>query len=144
MIFILDTDVYSLVELRDSPESLRLHARILEYDGEYKVVTTVVTYEEQTRGWLAYAAKSMEIGHQLKAYERLRRHLLSYLDIEVLAFDARAAEHFLRLRRLKLKVGAADLKIASIALAHGAILLTRNLLHFGRVPGLRAEDWTKP
>ena len=35
-----------------------------------------------------------------------------------------------------------DLKIAAIALAYDAIVLTRNLKDFSRVPGLRVEDWT--
>jgi tRNA(fMet)-specific endonuclease VapC len=34
-----------------------------------------------------------------------------------------------------------DLKIAAICLAHDALLLTRNLVDFRRVPGLRVEDW---
>jgi predicted nucleic acid-binding protein len=35
-----------------------------------------------------------------------------------------------------------DLRIASIALTTGATLLSRNLRHFRRVPGLASEDWT--
>ncbi len=31
--------------------------------------------------------------------------------------------------------------IASIALAHGLILVTHNVAEFARVPGLRVEDW---
>jgi tRNA(fMet)-specific endonuclease VapC len=35
-----------------------------------------------------------------------------------------------------------DLKIAAIALANDAILLSRNLSDFAKVSGLRVEDWT--
>jgi tRNA(fMet)-specific endonuclease VapC len=31
--------------------------------------------------------------------------------------------------------------IASIALAHEAVLVTGNTRHFSRVPGLRLENW---
>jgi len=33
------------------------------------------------------------------------------------------------------------MKIASIALAHEALLLTRNLRDFTKAPGLRMENW---
>jgi tRNA(fMet)-specific endonuclease VapC len=36
-----------------------------------------------------------------------------------------------------------DLKIASITLAFGATLVTRNWSDFIRIPGLKIEDWTK-
>lgn len=35
-----------------------------------------------------------------------------------------------------------DLKIAAIAIANNAILLTRNLKDFGQIEELQAEDWT--
>ena len=35
-----------------------------------------------------------------------------------------------------------DLKIASIAIANDALLLTRNLSDFSKIPGLRVEDWS--
>ena len=48
---------------------------------------------------------------------------------------------FERLQRLRLRVGTMDLKIAAIALAHDASVLTRNSKDFSRVSGLRFEDW---
>lgn len=34
-----------------------------------------------------------------------------------------------------------DLKIASIAISHDAMLLSRNLRDFRKVPGLNVENW---
>ena len=38
-------------------------------------------------------------------------------------------------------IGPNDLMIASIALAHNVTLVTHNTREFGRVDGLRLEDW---
>jgi tRNA(fMet)-specific endonuclease VapC len=37
-----------------------------------------------------------------------------------------------------------DLRIASIALARGYTLISRNLVDFQKVPGLIVEDWASP
>lgn len=34
-----------------------------------------------------------------------------------------------------------DLLIASVALARGLTVVTHNVSEFGRVPGLKTEDW---
>jgi len=64
--------------------------------------------------------------------------------LEIVPFDAAAAAEFDKLRQNKKlkKIGRADLLIASIALARGATIATRNLRHFRQVPGLQVEDWT--
>jgi tRNA(fMet)-specific endonuclease VapC len=80
----------------------------------------------------------------LLAQERLRVSEVEDLSrIRILPFDAAAAADFDRLRQNKKlkKIGRADLLIASIALAHRATLATRNVRHFGQVPGLRVENW---
>jgi tRNA(fMet)-specific endonuclease VapC len=143
VIYVLDTDVLSIVELHDSPEYTRLHARVLELAPEDSLVTTIVTYEEQTRGWLAYAAKSRRTPHQVKAYLRLRQHLRIYTGIEVLDFDDSAGQEFDRLCGMKLRIGTTDLKIAAIVTSRNALLISRNLGDFKRIPGLRVEDWTR-
>ena len=143
MIHVLDTDVFTIAELPDSPEYRRLHARVLELTPEDTLATTIVTYEEQSRGWLAYAAKSRRTPHQVKAYARLKQHLRTYLRFEVLDFDDAAGQEFDRLSGLKLRVGTADLKIAAIVTSCNALLISRNLRDCKKVPSLRVEDWTQ-
>ena len=60
----------------------------------------------------------------------------------MLPFDAKAAAHFARLKQARIRIGTMDLKIAAIALANDATLLTRNRADFDKVPGLRVEDWS--
>jgi len=76
--------------------------------------------------------------------ERLQLVLSNFSEAQVLPFDAAAAAVFDDMRSRKVRVGAMDLRIASIALSHGMTVLSRNLADFGRVPGLRVEDWTIP
>lgn len=141
MFFVLDTDHTSALEWGGGGAGQRLMARLNTLPlGE--AATTIITFEEQTRGWLSVLARSRSLDEQVEAYRRLKRLLRNYLTIEVLDFDAPAAAEFERLQGLRLRIGTMDLKIAAIALAHGATVLTRNLKDFGLVPGLRVEDWT--
>jgi tRNA(fMet)-specific endonuclease VapC len=137
---ILDTDHMSLLEWDSNAASL-LRERLSDYD-EIDVATTIVNYEEQVRGWMSYIAKARSLDSQVEAYRRLRNHLDNYRQIPVLDFDHQAAEIYHRLRRAKVRVGAMDLKIAAIALARKAILLSRNRRDFQRVPQLQCEDWS--
>jgi tRNA(fMet)-specific endonuclease VapC len=65
-----------------------------------------------------------------------------YCTAPVLPFDESAIAHFQRLWLMRLRVGTMDMKIAAIALAHDATLLTRNISDFEKVPGLLVEDWS--
>jgi tRNA(fMet)-specific endonuclease VapC len=103
---------------------------------------SIITYEEQMRGWLAYAARARTTERQVEAYRRLRRHVERFRTIPLLDFDEQAAVEFERLRAARIRIGTMDLKIAAIALAHDATLLSRNLVDFRKVPGLQVEDWT--
>lgn len=104
--------------------------------------TTILSFEEQTRGWLTYLARARTIAAQVEAYRRLSRHLDVYRQLFVLEFDENAAVEFQRLRRARIRVGTLDLKIAAVALSRQATLLTRNVSDFRQVPGLTVEDWT--
>jgi tRNA(fMet)-specific endonuclease VapC len=140
---LFDTDTLSIVQSPHLPEAQRLQARIAALPEEEVVATTIVTYEEQTRGWLDFMAKARTLELQMEAYGRLLRHLEFFTRIHVVSFDPAAGAQFERLLKLKIRIGTRDLRIASIAVARGALLLSRNRRHFDKVPGLRLEDWTR-
>ena len=140
--FVLDTDHFSLLEWGADAARRNLLRRLSTIPPD-EVFTTIITYEEQTRGWMAYAARARATAQQIKAYRKLERHLDLYRHVQVLGFDEHAGVSFERLKQSRLRIGTMDLKIAAIALAHGATLLTRNLKDFSRVPDLRVEDWTE-
>lgn len=66
--------------------------------------------------------------------------LSDFGEMPVLPFDLPAAREFTRLRRIYRRHGAADLKIAAIALDNDATLLTRNLRDFAGITGLSSEN----
>lgn len=139
---ILDTDNVSLLERSDQPFGARLRDRLLQLRPE-DYATTIISYEEQCCGWLSSLAKAKSMLEQIERYQRLARHLQNYCGLRVLPFDERAAIEFQRLKSAKIRVGTMDLRIAAIALALDATLLTRNLRDFIKVPGLKIEDWTR-
>ena len=138
---VLDTDHVSLLEWTNNPDRRRLRARLDELRPD-EVATTIISYEEQSRGWLAYVAKTRSMAEQIRAYGKLKAHLDTYLSIMVLDFNDSAAVEYQRLREARLRVGTMDLKIAAIVIIHDATLLTRNLADFRKVPNLKFEDWT--
>jgi tRNA(fMet)-specific endonuclease VapC len=138
--FVLDTDHMSLLEW-DNAGAFLLRERLAECDPA-DVATTIISYEEQVRGWMAYIARARSIDQQVEGYRRLRSHLDNYRQIPILDFDQNSAASYETLRRAKIRIGAMDLKIAAIALAADATLLSRNLSDFEKVPGLKVADWT--
>jgi tRNA(fMet)-specific endonuclease VapC len=107
------------------------------------VSTSIITVQEMWNGWTAAISKSKTAEHLARVYQRFTNTItdLKYWKIE--SFSTAAIERFHSLMKQKLNVGAYDLKIAAIALEAGAIVVTRNLRDFQRVPGLICEDWSK-
>jgi tRNA(fMet)-specific endonuclease VapC len=138
--YLLDTDHISLLD-RGTEEGQRIRERLEQVLPE-DVAASIVSYEEQMRGWLAYTAQLRDIERQVIGYRRLEQMLQFYCATPLLPFDEQASQQFGNLGRQRIRIGTMDLKIAAIALVHGATLLTRNRGDFGKVPNLRVEDWT--
>ena len=138
---LLDTDHFSVFTDERDPRHGALGAR-MESAAE-QVACSIVSVEEVLRGWLAVIHRLRDVHRQLPAYVRLGQLFGVVSDWEIVPFDGRAADQFLGLRRQRIRIGAMDLKIASIALVNDALLLTANLRDFSLVPGLRCENWLR-
>ncbi|HEX9962094.1 MAG TPA: type II toxin-antitoxin system VapC family toxin [Pyrinomonadaceae bacterium] len=139
---ILDTDCLSLLDREKIIESSKLRQNLEKYTPD-EIFTTIITFEEHMRGWLAFIAQSKTIGQQVYAYQKLHRFPESYRNTSVIDFDDAAANVFQKLKSQKIRIGTMDLKIAAIALSRNAILVSRNLAAFQQVPELIVEDWTR-
>jgi tRNA(fMet)-specific endonuclease VapC len=140
-VILLDTDHLTLLKYPDSSRYVALTAR-LEASPDQDIGTTIISVEEQWRGWLAVISREREVPRQVRAYQELMG-LLDFLGRwTVLPFDEAALACFPRLRAGGVRIGTMDLKIASIALAQDALLLSANLRDFQQVPGLRVENWS--
>lgn len=140
MIYLLDTDHLSEV-IKESTLGERLHRRLKTLDEIEKVATSIVSYEEMLRGWLAEIHGTRKASDQVPYYQRLFQVLDSFKRWNVLKWDQEAVSVYEGLVKRKLGVKTMDLKIAAITLRNDAKLLSRNLKDFERVPGLVVEDW---
>ena len=83
-----------------------------------------------------------------RAPEENRALVTEFLGtLPVLGLDASAAALFgefkALLERRGERVEDADLLVAAVAVAHGAVVVTGNGRHLGRVPGVQVEDWIR-
>lgn len=140
---VLDTDHLSFLQNNLSKEAARLTHRLDQAVGDC-YATTIVTYEEQSRGWLAHLVKGKKFNQMVSRYAKLSKHIEDYRKLLVLPFDDFALLEFAKLMKARLGIGTQDMKIAAITLSLGptAVLLSRNLKDFTKVAGLRVEDWT--
>jgi tRNA(fMet)-specific endonuclease VapC len=139
LVIVLDSDVLSLVQRKSGNEYARLVARLNALPKQ-PVAVTIITFEEQMRGWLAYVARARSVERQITAYSKLHELLRDFQARPVLDFDDRAAVEFQRLTRSRVRIGTMDLTIAAIVLAHGATLYSRNTVDFSKIPALSVED----
>ena len=134
-----DSDIWT--EISAGNPSCVVRAKAIPRDLQH---VPVVVAEESLRGWLDFIRKTeaRKIKVPLSvAYESLEKAIQQLGLTKLLPYTPAAHDHYLRLKSQKLRIGTRDLRIASIALAHGATLITRNRRDFDIVPSLQLEVW---
>jgi len=135
---LLDTDTLTYLHT-GHPRVLKRLRELTDPD----VGTTIITKIELLRGRFDFVLKAATGDELLRAQQLLVRTEELLAQIVVVPLDKAATVQFDRLRTTKgvRKIGRADLLVASIALAHRATLVTRNVHHFKQIPGLTVVNW---
>ncbi len=130
--FLLDTNICIYIRQKRPPEVLARFEKLKVGDA----CLSVITYGELLYG--ARKSKQRDV-----ALARLA-DLVSLLP--VLEMPSEAASQYGEIRAgLEAKgetIGGNDLWIAAHAKAEGLVLVTNNEREFGRVPGLKVQNWT--
>ena len=138
MLVVLDTNHFREVAeatTRAAHFSQRAEAELAE------VFLSIITVQEATSGWLALI-NSLDAGrNQVCSYASFQKTITAFHRFSILAFDAEAADIFHELKSGHPRTGTMDLKIAAICMSHEATLLTRNVVDFENITGLRVENW---
>lgn len=112
----------------------RVAERLLATPPTEIAVPAVVVYELETG-----IAKSTDPARRRAQFDQV----LEVVTVLPFGLDEAKAAGSLRakLEAAGTPIGPMDTLIASTALAHRCVLVTRNLREFQRVPGLTIEDW---
>jgi tRNA(fMet)-specific endonuclease VapC len=131
--YMLDTDVASYIMGNKSSALL---------EKLQTVPTSAICISAITKSEIMYGVEiSPRQQTNREAFEFLLRH------VQVLDYPAEAAADYGRIRAtLKARgalIGPNDTLIAAHARCLGLTLVTNNMREFGRVPGLKIENWTE-
>ncbi|MFO1430539.1 MAG: type II toxin-antitoxin system VapC family toxin [Candidatus Competibacteraceae bacterium] len=141
MKYLLDTDHISILQRQSEPEYTMLLSRIAEHES-MDLAFSIISLHEQMLGCHTYINRARNSSEVTRGYAMLTRILRDFAIAPVIPFDTAAAAKFDDLLAQRVRVATMDLRIASIALSRGMVLVTRNVGDFGKVPGLSIEDWT--
>jgi tRNA(fMet)-specific endonuclease VapC len=134
--YVFDTDHLSLYS-RNHPILLtKLRSK------QIPLITTVINLEEQIRGRLAQVSDAKNDTQQGITYQWLTATISDLSTFEILQYGIEAQKVFKSLKAQRIRIGTQDLRIGSIALVNGAVVLTRNLRDFEKIPELTVENWS--
>jgi tRNA(fMet)-specific endonuclease VapC len=134
--YVLDTDMLSLYQRGFPNVVAKVDAR-----NPTEMAITVITVEEEITGWYSLLRKVRSPDEQVRAYERLAQAIPHLARWQIIPMSHPALMRFETLKRMSLNVRKMDLRIAAIVLEAGAVLVSRNLRDFRRIPNLVVEDW---
>ncbi len=140
---LLDTDTFSLlaaIPVRTVPVPL-LNRIAGSRPGS--VFLSQITAEETLRGALALIKVEEARGRAHIGYQLLSDLLREIARFPFLPYDEAAEQLYRSYPAAIRRIGSADCKIAAVAQAHGATVITRNIRHFSEIHGVVWEDWTK-
>ena len=106
------------------------------------LAVTVISIEEQLSGWYTALRRARRPRDLARIYDHIAQTARFYGYLRVLSFSESAIAIYEDLRARKLNVSRMDLRIAAIALERDACVVTANTRDFGRVAGLKMEDWS--
>ncbi len=128
--YVLDTDI--CIYWLKGEEKIR---KRVEQVGADSLRMTIITLAELKYG--AYYSKNTS--------ENLENIVKFLRKVKVLSLDYEGAERFgnikAELRRSGQIIQDFDILIASITLSRSGVLVTNNIEHFKRIPGLSYENW---
>ena len=135
---ILDTDHVSLILRGDN----QLRERAIQ---ETNVSISVVTFQEVFNGWTMRINQAKPDEDFVALYSRLCAAIDYFKQTEILNFDSDSDVVFRSLLKNNPPLRKArlqrDMRIAAIALANDATIVTRNTKDFVQVPGLKIINW---
>jgi tRNA(fMet)-specific endonuclease VapC len=128
---LIDTDIFSFMPRKDKT----ILENVLKYQDKYnKLNISIITYYEV----LSRLKYSNAISKIAKLEYFVKYNNLIEIDKEAVRF---AANIYVYLRQEGILISQADMLIAGIAISRDLILITNNVAHFGRIPGLVIENW---
>jgi tRNA(fMet)-specific endonuclease VapC len=128
--YLLDTDTVSYFLRGNSA----VRSQMLQKIGQWGIST--ITYSELA-------------AHQFLTSSPIVEELLAEFlkDVDTVAFESadalEAGRLAARLKKAGTPIGAADTLIAGHALSIGVTLVSNNLKHFSKVPGLKLANWAE-
>jgi tRNA(fMet)-specific endonuclease VapC len=92
MLYLLDTNHVTVLD-RGGDNAIRLSERLDKLEPS-SIAVSIVTYEEQMRGWLAHIHKAKSMDRQAAGYQRLEQMLEFYCGMSLLPFSGTVLDVF--------------------------------------------------